>query len=91
MTELTALQFDILDALYFVEPLEHILAEVGQPPNIVQAELKALIEMGLVAPMVFDEKSQDFVRTAFHDADHLGEFRYVATKAGLLAHNGHGK
>ena len=90
--DLTELQFDILDALYFVEPYDVLLREVmrqsGATEHQIAADLRELISRRLVQAMHFDERAHDWVRAPFHDADRLGEFRYLATKEGLLKHNG---
>ena len=86
--ELNELQFDILDALYFVEPYDTLLREVGAPEHLVAAELRTLIARRWVQAMHFDARANDWVRTSFHDTDRLGDYRYLATKEGLLKHNG---
>lgn len=86
--ELTDLQFDILDSLYFVEPFERILDEVGQPENIVAAELRQMIARRWVQPMRYDDKVRDYVKSPVHDTDNLRAYHYLATKEGLLIHNG---
>lgn len=88
--ELNDVQFDILDAIYFVEPLENILEEVSAPRAVVLDELRTMIDRGWVQVLRFDEDKGDYVRTAIYDSDQMGEFRYLATKEGLLRHNGHG-
>lgn len=88
--ELNDTQFAILDALYFVEPFQHIVEEVGEPRAVVGAELKTLIDRRLVQVMEFDPHRQDYVKTPFLDGDKLDEYHYLATKEGLLAHNGRG-
>jgi len=88
--ELNDVQFDILDAIYFVEPLENILAEVDAPRAVVLDELRTMIDKGWVQVLRFDEDSGDYVRTAIYDSDQMGDFRYLATKDGLMKHNGQG-
>ncbi|MBX3100891.1 MAG: hypothetical protein KF690_00115 [Bacteroidetes bacterium] len=87
-SELTDIQFRILDALYFVEPFDNIVSEVGGSPAVVAAELKELITRRWVQVMAFDPRSQDYVPTFFHDADNMHAYHYLATKEGLLKHNG---
>jgi hypothetical protein len=87
--ELTVLQFDILDTLYFIEPYEHILEEVNAPAAVVGAELRFMIDRGWVQVMQYDEKSSDYRRTMIYDSDNLGQYGFLATKEGLLKHNGH--
>lgn len=86
--ELNRVQFAILDALYFVEPYSTLLEEVDAAPGVIAAELHTLIHRGYVQVMVFDEAAQDYVKTPFRDTDNLHAYRYLATKQGLLAHNG---
>jgi len=88
MPELNELQFQILGALYFVEPYENILAEVDAPENLVGAELRTMLHLRWVQAMRFDERSQDYVSSALHDTDDLRAYRYLATREGLLAHAG---
>ncbi|MEO0899070.1 MAG: hypothetical protein AAFY71_21845 [Bacteroidota bacterium] len=86
---LTELQFDILDSLYFVEPLDKILEEVDERRPVILDELKHMIDKGWIQVMAFDENAQDYLRTNIFDSDNLHEYRFLATKEGLLRHNGH--
>ena len=86
--ELNELQYAILDALYFVEPYENILADVDAPENIVGAELRQMLQWGWVQAMSFDEASQDYVPSAIWDVDDLRAYRYLASRKGLLMHHG---
>lgn len=88
--ELTDLQFAILDSLYFVEPFDRILEEVNEPENLVAAELRQLIARRWIQPMRFDKQANDFVRSNIFDTDDLRAYHYLATKEGLLLHNGRG-
>ncbi|MCI4669696.1 MAG: hypothetical protein MRZ79_16295 [Bacteroidia bacterium] len=86
---LTDLQFDILDSIYFVEPLENILDEVDEARPVVLDELKQMIDKGWIQVMAYDEEAGDYLRTNIFDSDNLQEYRFLATKEGLLRHNGH--
>jgi hypothetical protein len=86
---LNDVQFDILDAIYFVEPLENILEEVPAPRAVVLDELRTMIDKGWIQVLRFDEQRGDYIRTAIYDSDHMEDFRYLATKDGLMRHNGH--
>jgi hypothetical protein len=88
--ELNDVQFDILDAIYFVEPLANILEEVDAPRAVVLDELRTMIDRGWVQVLRFDEARGDYVRTAIYDSDQMGDFRYLATKDGLMKHHGQG-
>ncbi|MEM7658566.1 MAG: hypothetical protein AAF399_20750, partial [Bacteroidota bacterium] len=86
---LNDLQFQILDSLYFVESFRHVVEEADVPVPFVVDELRNLIDQGLVQVMQFDEDSGDYLRTIIFDTDHLDEYHFLATKDGLLKHNGH--
>lgn len=87
--ELTDAQFQILDSVYFVESFQNIVEESGEPRPVVVDELRTMIDRGWIQVMEFDEAKGDFVRTTFFDTDHLEDYSFLATKAGLLKHNGH--
>jgi hypothetical protein len=82
----TAVEYDILNTLYFVEPFSKIVEEVGGDPNIIRDSLRQLITHKYVSPMKWDEKKKSFVRSIFYDSDDMEAFNYIATKEGLLAH-----
>lgn len=82
-------QFQILDALYFVEPYENILAEVEATEPVLSAELRELVAKGWVQAMEWSDQAGDYVRSRFHDSDDLARFHYLATREGLLRHAGH--
>lgn len=86
--ELTDIQFQILDSLYFVETFAHIVEEANEPPAVVKDEIRTLIDKGLVQVMMFDEEKGDFRRTTIFDADNIQDYSFLATKDGLLKHNG---
>lgn len=85
--EMNDIQFRILDSIYFVEPFEKILEEVGEKENIVAAELKDLIRKGWVHVMEFQTDKGDFVKTFYYDTDNMRAFSYLASKEGLVHHN----
>ena len=86
---LNAVQFSILDCLYFVESFDKIVEETGISRQIVAAELQTLISRRWIQVMVFDPEKQDYIHTAMHDVDHWEDYAFLATKEGLMKHNGH--
>lgn len=89
MTELDEIEFDILDAIYFVEPFEHIVEECREKnKNVIADTLKQMIHKKWVSAMVFSEEKNDFVRSFIYDTDDMNAYHYLATKEGLLVHNG---
>ncbi len=88
--EIDPLEMDVLNCLYFVEPFETILEETGLSPAIAGDVLKILISKKWVTPMKFDEKEQEYIRSFIYDTDRMHDYRYMATKEGLMRHNGVG-
>jgi hypothetical protein len=84
---LTDIEYDVLNAIYFVESFEHIVAECAKPPSIVGDVLKQLIHRKYVVPMRWDEEKTEFVRSFIYDTDNMNAYSYLATKEGLMAHN----
>ncbi|RMG26483.1 MAG: hypothetical protein D6730_09050 [Bacteroidetes bacterium] len=89
MEELNDIQFQILDALYFVEPFSALLQEVDAPEAVIKDELRILIDRDWVQVMEFVEEKGDYLRTAIYDADNMQQYAFLATKKGLLVHNGY--
>ncbi|MFI5221178.1 MAG: hypothetical protein ACHQK8_02550 [Bacteroidia bacterium] len=85
--ELTDIEYDILGAVYFVESFEHILEDCREKPAVVGDVLKQLIHKKMIVPMKWDEERTEFVRSFIYDSDDMRAFHYLATKAGLTAHN----
>ncbi|MCE2740490.1 MAG: hypothetical protein LW669_03270 [Sphingobacteriales bacterium] len=88
MYDMDEVEFEILNVLYFVEPFEKILEEVPYAANIVADVLKTLIHKKWVVAMKWDEVLQDYKRSFIYDSDNMHAYSYLATKEGLLAHNG---
>lgn len=87
MTTLTDIEYDILNATYFVESFENILNECPYPPAIVGDVLKQLIAKKYLVAMRFDEQTQEYIRSFIYDTDNLHHYAYLATKEGLMVHN----
>lgn len=85
--ELSPIEYDILNAVYFVEPFETILSECKYPESVIADVLKQLIHKKYIATLLFDNEKQEYVRTFFYDSDNMRAYAYLATKEGLLAHN----
>lgn len=87
--ELNDLQFDILDSLYFVEPYINVIEEIDSPEPVIRAELRKMIGTGLVNVLEFNEVKGDYEKTRIYDTDNMHQYAYLASKDGLLKHNGH--
>ena len=86
--ELNDIQFDILDSVYFVESFANILEEVGVSIPVLVDELRTLIDKGWIQVMQYEEDKGDYMRTAIFDTDHLENYSFLATREGLMKHNG---
>lgn len=79
-------EFDVMDELYFVQPFNYLIEELEMPTLDLKEVLKSLIEKGWVKCLynmndeVFEDKLD--IENEFKD------YYYLATKPGLLAHNG---
>jgi hypothetical protein len=84
---LSDIEYDIINAIYFVEPFRNILDECKYPPNVVGDVLKQLIAKKYVVAMRYDEQTGEYVRSFIYDTDNMESYSYLATKEGLLIHN----
>lgn len=83
---MTDQEFDVLDALYFVVPFQEVVEESGLTVAVVKDVLAQLFEKGWIR--CYHSPGEEI---AEHEADlssHGMSYYYLATKAGLLAHNG---
>lgn len=87
MNKISQVEYDILNALYFVEPFENILDEVDASRPVIVDSLKTLIDKKYVSPLHFDEEKGDFVKTYIYDSDNMQNYSFLATKEGLMLHN----
>jgi len=84
--EMTDAEFDVLDALYFVTPFADIIADTGLTKIEVRDTLGGLLNRGWVR--CYEGPGKELMP---HEVDFFQDFEryhYLATKAGLLAHNG---
>jgi hypothetical protein len=82
---MTDLEFDILDELYFVTPFEQLRQTLGMDELPLKQALEALISKGWVK--CFHVGSIEIVTTEMNLNDEYRHYHYLATKAGLFAHN----
>lgn len=84
-----ALELEVLNCLFFIEPFSAILEETKLERPIAGDILKKLIRKKWVTPMVYDEVSKDYVRSYIYDGDRLDTYYYLATKEGLMHCHGY--
>lgn len=79
-------EFDVMDELYFVQPFSHLIAELDLEEQEMVAVLAKLVRKGWVRCLKgMDDEVPD---EALDLETEYANYFYLATKQGLLAHNG---
>lgn len=83
---MTDVEFDVLDELYFVQSFQYLLGELELEEQELKEVLRSLINKGWVKCFLnmHDEVWSDELQLD----KKYNEYFYLATKAGLMAHNG---
>lgn len=79
-------EFDVLDELYFVQPFAYLVDELELDELELREVLSALIEKGWVK--CFLSMQEEELTHEVKLEEKYKEYFYLATKAGLMAHNG---
>lgn len=85
---MTDLEFDILDELYFVTNWNDLADALGRPvadPDL-RAAVEGLVRRGLVRTY-FPDPDSEMAYQPLLFGEHYRQMLYLASKAGLLAHN----
>ena len=79
------LEYVILDELYFVVTFEELLRKTGLPEEALKAELINLLKKGWlkIVDLETDVEVEDHITI---EKDYK-KYNYLASKAGLFAHN----
>lgn len=83
---MTDLEFDVLDELYFVVPYHHLKEELDLDDNTLKGVLESLLGKGWIK--CFLTASEEAVRGEIDFDNKYKDYFYLASKQGLLAHNG---
>ncbi|WPP48888.1 transporter [Catalinimonas niigatensis] len=83
---MTALEFDVLDELYFVVSFRHLQEELEMEEQTLKEALLALLQKGWVK--CFKDASEEAMQHETEFEIKYKEYFYLASKKGLLAHNG---
>ena len=75
-----------MDELYFVQPYQHLLAELEMEDAELKSVLMSLIDKGWVK--FFLSMEEEALSDELQMDTKYREYFYLATKAGLMAHNG---
>ncbi|MGB3585633.1 MAG: transporter [Tunicatimonas sp.] len=83
---MTDQEFDVLDELYFVIPFEELLEAVDMEEAELYSILKELLKKKWVK--CYRDHSEELLPHEVEIDHQYKEYSYLATKIGLLAHNG---
>ncbi|HXA02137.1 MAG TPA: hypothetical protein VNW99_09120 [Cytophagaceae bacterium] len=78
-------EFDIMDELYFISPFEELKKNLSIEESELVNALHALIQKGWVKCL--EKETDDELEVADNFKAEFKKYNYLATKAGLLAHN----
>ncbi|WP_026998444.1 hypothetical protein [Eisenibacter elegans] len=79
-------EYDLMAELYFLQSFADLTAQLEYPSHILQQTLKNLWSKGWIRCYV--TASEEILDESLVDLDTKFEsYYYIATKAGLLAHN----
>ncbi|KOF03444.1 hypothetical protein AWW67_17110 [Roseivirga seohaensis] len=79
-------EFDVLDELYFVQPFNAILEETQLAESELKEVLSGLLNKGWVK--CFGDRQAEMPIALSELGNDLTSYFYLATKEGLLVHNG---
>lgn len=83
--EMTDQEFDVLDELYFVQPFDFLISEVELEANEIKVALEGLLEKKYIK--CFKSVDEEVFEQDLDFENKYAKYYYLATKAGLLAHN----
>lgn len=82
---MTELEYDILDELYFLTDFKTLVNELGIHSEDIVNQLYILLEKGWVKVLEGEVEVEVGNKDLFNKK--YNNYNYLATKAGLLAHN----
>lgn len=83
---MTDQEYDVLDELYFFVPFSHLQQELGMEEGELKKVLQTLLKKGWIK--CFLNASEEVMTDEIDLENYFSEYFYLATKSGLLAHNG---
>lgn len=84
-SNMTDEEFDVLDELYFLQSFTYLLNEIGMKEDKLKSTLVDLCEKGWVKSYSSPTEQVVFERSNFEES--FANYYYLASKAGLMAHN----
>ncbi len=82
---MTDFEFDVLDELYFLQPYSYLIETVKMDEEDMKSTLRELLDKGWVKCYKSPSEELDIEDVDFENS--FAKYHYLASKAGLLAHN----
>jgi hypothetical protein len=82
---MTDIEFDVLDELYFIESFDSLSNTLSMSEEQLKTTLSGLLEKGWIKCLASATGDLPAEEAGFEN--HYNKYYYLATKAGLLAHN----
>lgn len=79
-------EFDVMDELYFVQSFNYLIQELEMSAEELKEVLKTLLSKGWVK--CFYNMNDEVFEDKLDFDNEFKDYYYLATKPGLLAHNG---
>jgi len=79
-------EFDVMDELYFVQPFDYLTEELSMSDEEIKPVLKSLLNHGWIKCL--HNMNDEVFNEHLNFDDEFRNYFYLASKAGLLAHNG---
>lgn len=83
---MTDLEFDVLDELYFVTSFQQLQEALEMEMNTLKSVLQTLLNKEWIK--CYLDHSEELLANEVDFENNYKTYSYLATKAGLLAHNG---
>lgn len=79
-------EFDVLDELYFVQPFSYLIEELQMEEDDLKQVLRSLLQKGYIK--CFFNMNDEVFDDQLNFEEEFKNYHYLASKQGLLAHNG---
>jgi len=79
-------EFDVMDELYFVQPFSYLTETLAMETEQLKQVLRSLLQKGYIK-CFFNMNDEVFEEQLNFESD-FENYHYLASKKGLLAHNG---
>ena len=78
-------EFDVMDELYFVQSFDEVQEASGLDAETLPQVLEQLLEKGWI--QCLRNRQAELAEPAINKPEDYRQYFYLATKAGLMAHN----